>query len=174
MSFDESEVYKLSSLFNSTLARKGLLVSSVGSEGRANVMTIGWGKIGVLWGKPFFLAFIRRSRYTYSLIEQTGDFTVNVPPKGFEKVVNYCGTKTGREVDKIRELGLKLKPSRKVKSPTLADCLATIECKVVFKKNIQPKDVPPDFRRRFYPRGDYHVCYFAEVVNATSNGSAEA
>ncbi|MGQ9781543.1 MAG: flavin reductase family protein [Nitrososphaeria archaeon] len=168
MSFDESEVYKLSSLFNSTLSREGLLVASVGSDGRANVMTIGWGKIGILWGKPFFLAFIRRSRYTHTLIEQTGDFTVNVPPTGFDKVLDYCGTKTGRKVDKIRELSLRVQPSRNVRSPTLVDCLATIECKVIFEKKIQPKDVPSGPKKRFYPSGDYHTCYFAQIVNVTS------
>jgi len=168
MPSNKLKTYKLSSLINSTLSKEGLLVVSSGAKGQVNVMTIGWGKVGVLWAKPFFLAFIRKSRYTYKLIEQTGDFTVNIPPQGFEKIVNFCGTKSGRKIDKIKKLGLKLQPSKIVKSPTLSDCLVTLECRVMFKKKMVEKDVPHDIKERFYPKDDYHVCYFAEIVNITS------
>jgi flavin reductase (DIM6/NTAB) family NADH-FMN oxidoreductase RutF len=163
-----AKVYKFSSLINTSLAKDGLLVASVDAKGKPNVMAIGWGKVGVLWSKPFFLAFIRKSRYTYELIEQSGDFTVNVPPEGFKKIISFCGSKTGRKIDKIKKLGLKIQSSKVVKSPTLSDCLVTLECKVVFKKKMVKKEIPSDIRKRFYPKDDYHVCYFAEVVNVSS------
>lgn len=163
------EVLKLSSMINNTMHEKGLLLASIGKDGSANVMTIGWGHIGVLWRKPFFIAYIRRSRYTHSLIEQTGDFTVNVPPEGAENVLEFCGTKSGRYVDKIRELGLKTKRSMKVKSPSLSECLVNLECKVAFKKEIVEADVQLDDRKKLYPNDDYHTCYFAEIIGSNVN-----
>jgi flavin reductase (DIM6/NTAB) family NADH-FMN oxidoreductase RutF len=163
-----SNIYKFSSLINTSLAKEGLLVASSGADGKINVMTIGWGEVGVLWSKPFFIAFIRKSRYTYELIEQSGDFTVNVPPKGFEKIIDFCGSKTGRKVDKIKKLGLKVQPSKAVMSPTLSDCLVTLECKVMFEKRMAKRDVPSNIKKRFYKNDDYHTCYFSEIVNITS------
>jgi integrase len=72
---------------------------------------------------------------------------VNVPPKGFKKIIDLCGSKTGRKVDKIKKLGLKVQPSKAVKSPTLSDCPVTLECKVMFKKRIAKRDVPINMRK---------------------------
>ena len=74
----------------------GLLLVS-GTSKQANVMTIGWGLPGILWGRPFFIVAVRPSRYTYRFIEETGDFTVNVPRRGMEEIVSYCGTVSGRD-----------------------------------------------------------------------------
>jgi len=105
-----------------TLDRCGCLLVS-GKMKKANVMTIGWGLIGRLWGKPFFMVAVRPSRYTHKFIEETGDFTVNVPKKGMEKIVNYCGSVSGREHDKFKEKGLTMTPGKKVNSPIISDCI---------------------------------------------------
>ena len=74
-----------------TLDHCGCLLVS-GNLEKANVMAIGWGLIGRLWGKTFFMVAVRPSRYTHEFIEEKGDFTVNVPRKGMEEIVDYCGT----------------------------------------------------------------------------------
>ena len=61
------------------MADMGLLLGSVGGDGRVNLMTIGWGLIGIVWFKPIFLVAVRKTRYTHKLMEETGVFTVNVP-----------------------------------------------------------------------------------------------
>jgi len=81
----------------------GLLLASVGRDGRPNVMTIGWGLMGTLWARPVFVVAVRPSRYTHRLIEETGEFTVNVPRKGMEEIVEYCGTVSGRDHEVRRE-----------------------------------------------------------------------
>ena len=59
-----------------------VLLVSCGKEGVPNVMAIGWGTMGIIWRRPIFMVLVRPSRYTYKLIEETGEFTVNiVPPK---------------------------------------------------------------------------------------------
>ncbi len=91
-----------------------LLVS--GKIKKANVMTIGWGLIGRLWGKTVFMVAVRPSRYTHKLIEETGDFTVNVPKKGMDKIVKYCGSITGKNHNKFKEKGLTLLPKNIIKN----------------------------------------------------------
>jgi len=167
MSLD-NELLKVLPKILDSLKRKGLLLTSTGKSCRANVMTIGWANVGILWYRPFFIAYVRKSRYTHELLEETGDFTVNVPPDNFDDVIEYCGTRSGRNVDKVKGLGLKIEDSRIVKSPGLAASPVTLECKIVFKKEIESNDVPSHVRDRFYSKDDYHTCYFAEIVNIIS------
>lgn len=80
-------------------------------------MTIGWGNVGIVWGKPIFMVAVRYSRYTYDLIEKAKDFTVSIPLKNnLKKELTYCGTYSGKDVDKFKECNLKLKKGRKVVS----------------------------------------------------------
>jgi len=145
------------------LDNPGLLLVS-GSLKRANVMTIGWGLLGILWGKPFFLVAVRPSRYTFQFIEETGDFTVNVPRKGMEETVNYCGTVSGRDHDKFKEKELTLLPSRQVSSPIIGECMIHYECRVAYKTNVVREALPSAILSACYPGGNYHTLYFGEIV----------
>ncbi len=142
----------------------GLLLVSVGKNGQPNVMAIGWGLIGVIWRKPVFIVAVRPSRYTYKLIEETGDFTVNVPSKDMSDVVEYCGTVSGRDHDKFKEKNLKAVPSKHVKSPIIDQCPINYECKVIYKTKLEPASIPEDVKSLFYPGNDYHTLYFGEIL----------
>jgi len=154
------------------LGQCGLLLVS-GDRKEANVMAIGWGLPGRLWGKPFFMVAVRPSRYTYRLIEDTGDYTVNVPGRGMEEIVDYCGTVSGRDHDKFREKGLKLLPGRKVKSPVIAECVIHYECRVAYRTQVVPEDLPKDVILTCYPRGDFHTLYFGEIVETYADADAK-
>lgn len=142
-----------------------LLTTACGSE--VNTMTIGWGAMCVEWGKPIFIAYVRESRYTKEMLEKNGEFTVNVPLNGCDsKILGYCGRMSGRDVDKIKELGLTLEASDKVSVPGIKELPLTIECKVIYKQE-QPIDpLPGDIKDRYYPQGDAHTAYYGEIVNA--------
>ena len=80
---------------------------------KGNPMTIGWGQFGVLWGRPTFTVYVRRSRYTHELLEQTNTFTVSVPASDtMKKELSFCGTKSGRDLNKMDALQASLFPSR--------------------------------------------------------------
>ena len=145
------------------LSHPGLLLVS-GTLKQANVMTIGWGLPGIIWGKPLFIVAVRPSRYTHQFIEETGDFTVNVPKRGMEETVTYCGTVSGRNHDKFKERGLTPLPSRKVRSPIIGECMINYECKVTYKTRVVKEDLPSSIRLSCYPSGDYHTLYFGEIV----------
>ncbi len=144
-----------------------LLVS--GSMRKANVMTIGWGLIGPLWNKAFFLVAVRPSRYTYRFMEEVNDFTVNVPKREMEEIVDYCGSVSGREHDKFKEKRLTLTPSKKVSSPIISNCIIHYECRVAYKTNVVASGLPRDILTSSYPSGNYHTLYFGEILATHAN-----
>jgi len=148
-----------------------LLVS--GDVEEANVMTIGWGLIGPLWGRPFFVVAVRPSRRTFRFIERAGDFTVNVPKKGMEEIADYCGSVSGREHDKFNEKNLTLKPGKKVGSPVISECGVHYECKVAYKTKVIPSGLPQNILRDSYPDGNYHTLYFGEILYTSADSNVE-
>lgn len=150
----------------------GLLLVSVDSKGKPNVMTIGWGSIGLIWGKPMFVVLVRPSRFTYGLIEQTGDFTVNVPPKGLAETVAYCGSVSGRDHDKFAEKGLTAIPAKRVKSPIIEQCVIHYECKVVHKNDVIPAELASEIPGEYYPEDNYHRIFFGEILSVYASSDA--
>jgi len=141
----------------------GLLLVSCGKSGKPNVMTIGWGFIGYLWGETVFVAAVRSSRFTHDILEENGEFTLNVPAEGMEDIVQYCGAVSGRQHDKIGERKLSLADGRKVKVPVIAECKMHYECRVIHKLEINPELVPDEWKH-LYQNKDYHTLYFGQVL----------
>ena len=147
-----------------------LLVS--GTMDKVNAMTIGWGLIGMLWGKPVFMVAVRPSRHTFKLIEETEEFTVNVPRKGMEDIMEYCGTVSGKDENKIEKKRLSVEEGKMVNTPILPDCVVNYECKVIFKTKISEDQVSEDAKERWYPEGNFHTIYFGEILCTTADENA--
>lgn len=150
---------------------KGVLLTTK-AEGQVNSMTIGWGTIGIQWGKPIFIAFVRESRHTKKMLEKNGEFTVNVPLGSIDKnILGICGTKSGRDLDKIRELGLTLEEPQIISVPAIRELPLTLECKVIYKQDQEPAAIKPEYDARYYAKGtanegDYHTAYYGEILAA--------
>ena len=143
---------------------KGIFIT-VKAQGEVNTMTIAWGHIGVIWGKPMFIAYVRYSRYTYDLLVRAKDYTINVPAfNTMKEALKIAGTESGRDSDKFEKAGLVVKDSRKVESPILADCQLQYECKMVYKQTQEPALIPEDIKMRYYPQHDTHIMFFGEIV----------
>ena len=106
------------------------LVTSSSSEGKMNVMTVGWYMIAGM-DPPKFAISIGKSRYTYGLITETREFVLAYPTEDMEKEILYCGTHTGREVDKFKETKLTPIEGKSVKAPLIKECKVNFECKVI-------------------------------------------
>lgn len=141
-----------------------VLLVSRGKEGLPNVMAIGWGTTGIIWRRPIFVVLVRPSRYTYKLIEETGEFTVNIVPPQLKEVVQYCGTVSGRDHDKFKEKRLTAIPSKKVKTPIVKECILHFECRVVHKSDLIPSGLEKSIITTLYPKGDFHRIYFGEIL----------
>ena len=146
------------------LNEERVLLVSRGKEGLPNVMAIGWGTIGIIWRRPIFIVMVRPSRYTYKLIEETGEFTVNIATPQLKEVVQYCGTVSGRDHNKFKEKQLTAIPSREVKTPIIKECILHFECRVVYKNDLIPSELEKSITEKLYPKGDFHRVYFGEIL----------
>lgn len=109
--------------------RPVVLVSCVDSKGRRNIITLAW-SMPVSFNPPMVAVSIGFQRESYRMIKESGEFVVNVPPSKLVKAVLFCGTTSGRDVDKFSEAGLTAAPARRVRAPIIAECIAHLECKV--------------------------------------------
>ena len=151
---------------------KGILLTTQ-ADGKVNTMTIGWGMLGVQWNKPIFIALVRGCRHTYSMLEQNQEFTVNIPLGPLDKnILKVCGTKSGRDTDKFRELGLTAEAPEKISVPGICQLPLTLECKVLYKQQQYPEHLLSREPLKFYKENpesiqqDYHTAYYAEIVSA--------
>ncbi len=147
------------------MADEGIILAASDRGGRLNPMTIGWGVFGWIWGRPVFTVLVRPSRYTYECVEATGDFTVNVQPADRRDLADICGASSGRDRDKMADLGLTTLPSRKITSPGIAECPIVFECMVVHCNDVLPPELAADITRTYYTDGDFHRCYYGEILN---------
>lgn len=152
--------------------QKGILLTTKADD-FVNSMTIGWGQIGIEWNTPIFIAYVRESRFTKQMIEKNGEFTVNIPYGAYNpKILSYCGKKSGKDTDKIRDLGLTLVESDIIQVPGILELPLTLECKVIYRQVQDPAPMPSSIKERFYPVNDldgsqdHHIAYYGEIVNA--------
>lgn len=139
---------------------------TVKHKNRLNTMTIGWGSLGVIWSRPIFMAAVRKSRYTYNLIERAGEFTVSLPPVVVaRKELGYCGTRSGRDVDKFAESGLGTIGGQKVATPVVDLPGLHFECKTLLRSPMDADMMDPSLLDS-YPGGDLHTFYFGEILAA--------
>jgi len=148
------------------LARDGLLLGSVSADGVPNVMTIGWLTGGIVWSSPVLIVMVRPSRFTFTRLEQVGEFTVSVLPPGFSQALRLCGTASGRDGDKFGQAGLTPVAARKVKPPIVQEGVIHYECRVVHRNDVNRDQLPRQIVQSAYPAGDFHRVYFGKVVSS--------
>jgi len=149
------------------MQRQGLLLTSCDPGGKPNAMTIGWGTVGVIWGKPVFAVLVRPSRYTFGNIEKSGEFVVSVPTDEMQEECMFCGTVSGRGHDKLDECKFTATPGKKVAVPLIDQCRQHYECKVVHTNEVVERALDGGLRKECYPRGDFHRIYYGEILRTT-------
>src|SRR5664279_4015205 len=97
-----------------------------------NTMTIGWATFGVIWQKPIMMVAVRSTRHTFGIMEKAQDFTVTIPSGDMSKATNFCGSKSGRDVDKFKMCNLATAKSQHVTSPIIKVPGIHLECKIVY------------------------------------------
>ncbi len=130
-----------------------------------NTMTIGWGTVGIIWGKPILMVAVRYSRHTYQLVEKSGEFTVSIPAAGKLKgALGFCGSKSGRDYDKFAECKLATAAGREIDTPVIDGCELVFECEVVYQQAMEPACLDEGIKKKYYTGGDYHVLYYGEIL----------
>jgi flavin reductase (DIM6/NTAB) family NADH-FMN oxidoreductase RutF len=151
-----------------SLRSRGLLLTAYDAAGKANSMTIGWGTLGSIWGMPLWIVLVRPSRYTFECIERTGAFSVNVPTAAMDRACSICGSRSGRDGDKLADAGLTAEPGTAAECPTLAECPIVYECEVVHRNDVLPAELFPAIQQGNYASGDYHRIYYGRVRAAAA------
>lgn len=158
----------------------GALLTSCAGD-KVDTMTIGWGAVGICWGVPVFTAYVRTGRFTHGLLDETGEFTVNVPDASSpSRALGIAGSTTGRLTDKIADLGLTLVEPKAVSVPAIKEFPLTLECRVVYRQDQDLALLDSALRERFYPdvpgvkpdgsnnngNRDLHTVYMGQIVAA--------
>ena len=140
---------------------------AAGNREKSNAMTIGWGGIGTLWGRTSLTVYVAEKRYTKKFMDQAEYFTVMAFDVENSKVLNYMGTKSGRDGDKAHALGLHTAYTANG-TPYYTEASMVIECKIMYAAPFDPQYFKSEVPQRMYdnfPAG-IHSMYIGEVVNA--------
>ncbi len=141
-----------------------LLTSGDFAEGRFNTMTVGWGSLGAMWGRPFAQVVVRPIRYTYQFMEEHDTFTLCAFPEDCRSALQLLGTKSGRDGDKITEAGLTPIASTRIAAPGFAEAELIIECRKIYWDDLDPARFLDSSIERHYPQKAYHRIYFGQIV----------
>lgn len=117
-----------------------VMVSVAGKDGKNNILTVAWTGT-VCSDPPMVFISVRPERYSYHMLKDTGEFVINLTTKELAFATDYCGVKSGRDVDKFRELHLTPLPAEVVKAPLIAESPVNIECQVTEVKPLGTHDM---------------------------------
>ena len=129
-----------------------------------NTMTISWGSLGIIWGRPFVQVVVRPTRYTHEFMERFDTFTVTAFPERFHRALNVLGSRSGRAGNKIAEVGLTPVAATQIAAPAFAEAELVLECRKIYRAAFDPQHFVDPAIDANYPQEDYHTVYFGEIV----------
>ena len=133
---------------------------TAGTKESFNSMTIGWGTMGTLWKLPVITIFIRPGRYTMEFIEKSDYFTVAFFEEKYKKALGIMGTKSGRDIDKVKETNFT--PKFLNKGITYEEAYETFVCKKCYFQKINIENVPDEDKKQEGEVGHYMFMGFVE------------
>lgn len=147
----------------SAIGKEWMLIAA-GNREKQNAMTASWGGLGVMFGKNVAFVFVRPQRYTKEFMDREDTFSLCFLDKQYRNILNYFGTVSGRDEDKIAKSGLTV--SYHGTTPYFGEANLVLICKKLF---VQPLDTNAlaneKIENTWYPQKDYHTLYIAEITN---------
>lgn len=117
-----------------------VLVSVADRAGKSNLLTLAW--TGTICSEPPMVSIsVRPERYSHHMIEETGEFVINLTTEDLVYATDYCGVKSGKDVDKWKEMNLTPIPAEHVKAPMVAESPVNLECRVTQKLELGSHDM---------------------------------
>lgn len=161
------DIKTLNDNFIEAIGKEWMLIAS-GNRDHFNVMTASWGCVGWLWNKPVAVIFVRPERFTHDFIEDNAVVTLSFLGKDpdMRSIYNLCGSKSGRECDKVKATGL-MPVYTECGSVTFKQARLTLECEKLYKDNIKPECFLNPEISKWYggSHGGYHDAYILEIKN---------
>ena len=135
---------------------------TAGDSDKFNTMTISWGGLGTIWGKPVATVYVRTSRYTHEFLDSNGYFTVSFYGEEMKQILGVFGSKSGKDIDKMHYEGL---TAQEVDGTvTFEEAEVTLVCKKLFKQPLAEENMSSDIVDAFYKNDAPHDMYIGEVV----------
>jgi len=146
------------------LMLKDWMLITAGPPDDYNTMTAGWGGLGVLWGREIAFCVVRPVRHTYQFMEKNENFTLCFFAEEYKDALQFCGTKSGREVrDKGRAAGLTPIPGSLENTTAFAEASLVFECRKIYFEDLDPAHFLDPKIEEWYPQKDYHRLYVGEI-----------
>ncbi len=144
-----------------TIGKEWLLVTAE-KDGKCNTMTASWGGLGIMWNKPVAYIFVRPQRYTAEFIDASERLTLSVLPENYRKDLQYFGTVSGRDEDKIDKSGLAL--LQEGNTAYFADSNTAFICRKLYRQHLTKSSfIDKTCDTKNYPNQDYHIMYVVEI-----------
>lgn len=152
------------------LIHTGAFLTVKSDTGQVNTMTISWATIGCMWFLPIFMVMVRKSRFTYELIQKTDSFSVSIPTNGqLKKELTICGTKSGKIVNKIEECNLETSYIDNFATPIIKGCDVNILCKTLYKNPLNENCTDSSILEVYGKEKDFHTLFFGEIISIINN-----
>lgn len=133
------------------------------STGRANTMTASWGGLGELWNKPVATIYVRPSRYTKEIIDESEYFSLSVLPNQYRNALEYCGTHSGRDGDKFRNA--KIDVAYTNGTPYIKQARLVLICRKLYAQPFDPYSFTNEkILKQNYKKDDFHTMYIGEII----------
>lgn len=140
-----------------------MLITAERSDGKVNTMTASWGFFGVLWNKPVCAVFIRPQRYTLSFVEEAERLSLTFFEETYRDALRLCGTKSGRDMDKIAESELTVLRDENG-TPYFKEAKTVVVCKKLYVDFLKPECfLDRSLAEKNYPHSDYHKIFICEI-----------
>lgn len=143
---------------------KDWFLITVGNEQGYNTMTASWGGFGVMWGKDVVSVVIRPQRKTKDFLDESGYFTISFFDEEYRDALKFCGSHSGRDVDKALMTGLT--PYFIDGTTTFLQAKRVLICKKLYCQQIQPNCFISKDLLSNYSAGDYHYTYVGEIIKS--------
>ena len=143
------------------------MLITAGSGEKCNTMTASWGGVGVLWQAPVATCYVRPQRYTKQFLDAQEYFTLTFFGEEHREALKLCGTKSGRDVDKVKECGFTVKTAESG-APYFEEAELVIVCRKRYVQDFDPAAIPDEVKEKQYPNRDYHTMYIGEIVEVLS------
>lgn len=141
---------------------KDWMLVTAEKDGKVNTMTASWGGVGVMWGKNVAYVVIRPQRYTKEFIDESDTFSLSILDNSYRKTLNYLGTVSGRDEDKIQKSGLTVEHSGN--TPYFKEANTVLLLKKLYHQEMNPDCfIDKSLIEKWYPNADYHTLYVAEI-----------
>ncbi len=146
------------------LIADGWMLITAGNLHKFNTMTASWGTLGELWNKKVAFCFVRPTRHTYKFMETADTFTLTFFDEKHREALDFCGSHSGRDVDKIAKTGLTPIEWEK-QAVYFQQARLVLICKKVYMQDLDPALFLDPVIHDAYPKKDYHRMYVGEIIH---------